>query len=147
MNLTSRIIAASYIMVIVYLSLSFVYGRTGLLSTEELGQYRQKLYTNINELKKINRDLSKKLQPLNTMENVKLRAREMGYISSNERKIFLEGIERPDIYHSLGTIIFRYDSNPDNSQIIRSVSLIFSLLFYIFSSIVLTGRNGIKKIR
>lgn len=92
-------------------------------------------------------ELSKKLQPLNTMENIKLKAREMGYISSDERKIFLEGIEKPYIYHSLGTIIFRHDLYIDNSQIIRSASLIFSLLFYIFSSIILAGRNGIQKNR
>jgi len=145
MNPASRLFTAFYLLITVYLTLSFVYGKTGLLSTEELVKYRQTLYSNILELKKINNDLSRKLQPLNTMENIKLRAREMGYLAANERKIFLEGMEKPDVYHSLGNIIYRQDSVKENSQFIRSMSLIFSLLFYIFSSIVLSGRNGTRK--
>jgi cell division protein FtsB len=145
MNPASRLFTALYILITVYLTLSFVYGKTGLISTEEMIKYRQTLYSNILELKKINNDLSRKLQPLSTMENIRLRAREMGYISANERKIFLEGMEKPDVYHSLGNIIYRQDSAKENSQFIRSMSLIFSLLFYIFSSIVLSGRNGTRK--
>lgn len=56
----------------------------------EMTQYRQKLYGNLAELKKTNRSVGK-LEPLNTMENIKLKAREMGYIASDEKKIFLEG--------------------------------------------------------
>lgn len=145
MKISTRVFAAFYLLVAVYLLLSFLYGRTGVVSTQELLVYRQKLYTNILELKKINNDLARKLQPLNTMENIKLKAREMGYIAENEKKIFLEGLEKPNAYHTLGAIIYRESSEKDNSQLIRSVSLIFSLLFFIISGILLTGRNGFQK--
>ncbi len=147
MNSTSRLFTAFYILVTGYLSLSLVYGKTGLLSMGEMTQYRQKLYGNLAELKKTNRELAGKLEPLNTMENIKLKAREMGYIASDEKKIFLEGMERPDAYHSLGSLIYRQDSGKDNTPFIRSMSLIFSLLFYIFSSILFTGRNDNQKNR
>jgi cell division protein FtsB len=86
--------------VVIYLSLTFVYGRTGIYSTRELLEYRNQIYSNISELKKINSMLARKLEPLNTMEQIRLKAREMGYLAGNEKKIFLEGLERQDIYHS-----------------------------------------------
>ncbi len=148
MNFVSRIFATVYIFIVVYLSLSFIYGKTGLLSTRDLSLYKEKVYSNITELRKINTELSKKLQPLNTMEKIKLKAREMGYIAKDEKKIFLAGLEKPDVYHSLGNIIYADNySGKDNSQFIRAMSFIFSLLFYILSSILLPVKNGNKKIR
>ena len=147
MNFLSRILATVYIFTVVYLSLSFVYGKTGLLAARELAAYKEEVYSNITELRKINIALSKRFQPLNTMEKIKLKAREMGYIAPDEKKIFLDGIEKPDVYHSLGNIIYINNSTKDNSQFIRAMSFIFSLLFYILSSILLPKRNGTKKSR
>ena len=147
MNFSTRIFATIYIFAVIYLSLSYVYGKTGLLATKELVLYREKVNSNIKEFRKINTELTNRLKPLNTMEKMKLKAREMGYIASDEKKIFLAGLEKPDVYHSLGNIIYMNKSEKDNSQFIRAMSLIFSLLFFILSSILLPGKNGIKKIR
>ena len=147
MNFVSRILATVYIFTVVYLSLSFVYGKTGLLAARELAQYKEKVNSNIAELRKINNELTTRLKPFNTMEKMKLKAREMGYLASDERKIFLAGLEKPDVYHSLGNIIYISKSEKDNSQFIRAMSFIFSLLFYILSCILLPGKNGNKKSR
>ncbi|MCL2705194.1 MAG: septum formation initiator family protein [Spirochaetaceae bacterium] len=147
MNFVSRILATVYIFTVVYLSLSLVYGKTGVFATKELASYKEKVNSNITELRKINNELSQRLKPFNTMEKIKLKAREMGYIASDEKKIFLAGLEKPDVYHSLGNIIYINKSEKDNSQFIRAMSLIFSLLFYILSCILLPGKNGSKKSR
>jgi cell division protein FtsB len=147
MNFTSRILATVYIFTVVYLSLSFVYGKTGLFATKELVSYKEKVNSNITELRKINTELTKRLQSLNTMEKIKLKAREMGYIASDEKKIVLAGLEKPDVYHSLGNIIYMNKSAKDNSEFIRAMSFILSLLFYILSCILLPGKNGFKKSR
>ncbi|MCL2792421.1 MAG: hypothetical protein FWD87_04950 [Spirochaetaceae bacterium] len=147
MNFKSRIFATVYIFTVVYLSLSFVYGKTGLFATKELLDYKEKINSNITELIKINYDLTNRLQPLNTMEKMRLKAREMGYIAPNERKIFLAGLERPDVYHSLGNIVYVDKVVEDNSQFIRAMSFIFSLLFYILSCILLPEKNVAKKSR
>ena len=147
MNFKSRIFATVYIFTVVYLSLSFFYGKTGLFATNELLAYKEKIDLNITELKKINNELGGRLQPLSTMEKITLKAREMGYIAPNERKIFLAGLEKPDVYHSLGNIVYAENSTEDNSQFIRAMSFIFSLLFYILSCILLPAKNDTKKNR
>ena len=147
MNLSSRILATLYIFTVVYLSLSFIYGKTGFFATKELVAYREKINSNITELQKANTELTKRLQTLNTMEKIELKAREMGYIAANERKIFLAGLERPDIYHSLGNIVYMDKIPRDYSQFIRAMSFIFALLFFILSGILLPEKNGTKKIK
>ena len=147
MNFLSRVFATVYIFAVIYFSLSFIYGKTGIFATRELSLYKEKIHSNITELRKTNIELNNKLEPLNTMEKITLKAREMGYIAPDERKIFLAGLEKPDVYHSLGNIIYITTSPKDNSQFIRAMSFIFSLLFYILSSILLPERNGSKKIR
>ena len=147
MSRTGRLLLTIYIAVSLYLLLSLVYGPSGIKAAENLDVYRTVLQKNISDLKDINRDLIRKCKPYNEMDTIRLRAYEMGYLEKNQKKIQLKGIEKSDTSHSLGKIIYR-NSNPVNrAPFIRSVSLIFSLLFYIFSSIFLTGNNGTKKIR
>ncbi|MCL2294257.1 MAG: septum formation initiator family protein [Spirochaetes bacterium] len=147
MNLLTRILATLYIFTVVYLALSFVYGKTGLLATKELVAYREKINSNITELRKANIELARRLQTLNTREKIELKAREMGFIASDERRIFLSGLERPNVYHSVGNIIYMNKVPKDNSQFIRAMSFIFALLFYILSTVLLPEKNGTKKIK
>ncbi len=146
MSRTGRFLFTLYLAVTLYLFLTLFYGPTGIQATENLEAYKTVLADNIAELKGINKDLIRKCKPYNEMNTIRLRAYEMGYLNSNQKKIHLKGIVKADISHSLGKIIYRNSSPADRSPFIRSISLIFSLLFYIFSSIFLS-RNGAKKIR
>ena len=147
MSRTGRLLITLYIAVSLYLLLSLVYGPSGLKASENLLTYKHVLVENIKDLKEINKDLIKKCRPYNEMNTIKLRAYEMGYLNSGQKKIHINGIVKSDISHSLGKIIYKNRVQTDRAPFIRSVSLIFSLLFYIFSSIFLSGNNGTKKIR
>ena len=147
MSRTGRLLLTLYIAVSLYLLLSLYYGPSGLKASANLESYRNVLEENIAELKGINRDLIRKCKPYNEMNTIRLRAYEMGYLEENQKKIYLKGVVKSDVSHSLGKIIFRNSSQVNRSPFIRSVSLILSLLFYIFSSIFFTGNNGTKKIR
>ena len=147
MSRTGRLLLTIYIAVSLYLFLSLVYGPSGIKAAENLENYRNVLVENIAELKDINKDLIVKCKPYNEMNTIRLRAYEMGYLEKDQKKIHLKGIVKSDTSHSLGKIIYSNSEPVDRAPFIRSVSLIFSLLFYIFSSIFLTRNNGVKKIR
>jgi cell division protein FtsB len=144
---TGRLLFTLYLSVTLYLLLSLVNGPSGINATENLKAYKAVLAENITELKDINKDLIRKCKPYNEMNTIKLRAYEMGYLNKDQKIIHLKGIVKSNISHSLGKIIYRDTSGINHAPFIRSVSLIFSLLFYIFSSIFLTGTHGTKKIR
>ena len=147
MSRTGRLLLTIYIAVSLYFLLSLFYGPTGIKASENLDAYRTVLLENISELKEINKDLISKCKPYNEMNTIRLRAYEMGYLEKDQKKIHLKGVVKSDISHSLGKIIYRSSSQVNRAPFIRSISLIFSLLFYIFSSIFLSGNHGSKKIR
>ena len=147
MNRLSRLLVTAYILVSAYLLLSFIYGSSGIFSSKELKVYNNHLIENINQLKSNNRELEKKLELLKNIENVRLKAREIGYVAASERKIHLTGMENPAFFHTLGKIIYFNIPENNNRLVIRSLSLIIALLFYILSSIFISVNNGNKKNR
>ncbi len=147
MDRTGRLLITLYISVSLYLLLSFVYGPAGIKATDNLMLYRNVLVSNISELEGINKDLIKKCRPYNEMNTIKLKAYEMGYIGEEQKKIYIRGVVKPDVYHALGKIIYKDRNGENRGPFIRSVSLICALFFYVFSSILISGKNGIKKIR
>ena len=147
MNRFFRIIFTAYVLVAAYLILSFLFGNSGILSTRDLTRYYNRLVDNITELEQNNNNLKQQIQVLKNIDNVKLKAREIGYMSEGEKKIYLSGIVNPTESLTLGRILYSNIQPADNRIIIRSLSVIFALLFYILSSIFVSERNGNKKIR
>lgn len=146
MNFKIHIFISFYIMIIIYLSLSFLYGKTGVFAMEKLLMHREKVILNISELKKINQELGKKIVPLNEAEIMRLSSRTMGYLAADEKRIFIEGFGKTGYSQSLGRIIYRKDfDKKDNNTLIRWLSLISALLFFVTSAIFFPIKYGTKE--
>lgn len=146
MNLKIHIFISFYIMIIIYLSLSFLYGKTGVFAMEKLLMHREKVIHNISELKKINQELGKKIVPLNGAEIMRLFSRSMGYLAADEKRFFIEGFGQLGYSQSLGRIIYKKDfDRNDNNTLIRWLSLISALLFFVVSVIFFPIKYGTEK--
>ncbi|MBN1409829.1 MAG: septum formation initiator family protein [Spirochaetales bacterium] len=136
-----NLIVSIYLSVILSALLVFFFGEQGLIEYNDLSEKKRLLSMNIEKLKEKNQILISKLNELNTnSETIKLLARELGYYGKNEDLIRIQGYKPQKTYYNAGSII-KINLRPvERNFILKIISLLISLIFYV----VITIKNGIK---
>ncbi len=129
-----RLLFAAAIGLITYLLLSVFLGQAGVLEYQRLSAYRARLESNMANLDQIQARLSERVQSLQSdPENVRLKARSLGYFEPGENLIRLPGYD-PDVQvTSPGMIVYRTDRPGDPRSLFRAIAFGIAVLSYLVS--------------
>jgi len=142
MKSVSRITISVYLMVLSFIIITIVAGPGGLLSYKELNSYKISISENIKELEKINSSLQIESERLiHDSDNIKIKARELGWIDYDEGIIVVKGFSRTQAGYSMGKLLSREHNPQENTTIYRLISLMTGLLFYIASGFLRKSRS------
>ncbi len=108
---------------------------------KELDLYKTAIMTNIKDLEGINRSLQIESERLiHDSDEIKIKARELGWIDWDEGVIIVKGFSRSQIGYTMGRLLSREHNKYENTTIYRLVSLMIGFLFYIASGFLKKNR-------
>ena len=137
MRLSLRIVASFYIGFLVYTSLVLVFGSAGFLALKKLELYKGRLDENIEELKSNHQALSRQRDSLLTnVEEIQLRARELGYLVSGEEIVVLPTSSKNNQRHTLGRITLNPTLSNNGYTSYRAIGCGAALLGFILLSLI-----------
>jgi len=129
-----RVLFAAAIGLITYLLLGIFLGQAGVLESQRLLAYRSRLEANITDLDRIQAKLSERVQSLQSdPENVRLKARALGYFEPGENLIRLPGYDPNVEVTSPGALVYRTDHPSDPRSLFRAIAFGVGLLTYLMS--------------
>ena len=129
--------ASFYIGFVVYTSLVLVFGSSGFLALNKLELYKGRLYENIEELKSNHQALSRQRDSLLTdVEEIQLRARELGYLVSGEEIVVLPTSSKNNQRHTLGRIILNPTLSNNGYTAYRAIGCAAALFGFILLSFI-----------
>ncbi len=127
---------------LLYTSLSFFWGRTGMQAQKELIAIRTELQENLVELNRINSRLNDELNSLGSdAQSIIIQSRNLSYLSKDEKLLFVNmpetGVSRMDA----GKFLNLHWIERGEDSFLKGVSL----LFFLFTSIILILVNRNRK--
>lgn len=129
-----RVLFAAAIGLVTYLILCTFLGQAGVLEYRKLAAYRDRLNANIAELDRIQSRLSERVLSLQSdPENVRLKARALGYFLPGEKLIRLPGYDPNLQVTSPGMIVYRTETPPDPRNLFRGIAFAVAVLAYLVS--------------
>ncbi len=142
-----RILLSVYITFMFYAIVSMVWGTSGLIQTEKLKSYKEKLEQNTLELSQISSSLVSQSKRLRTDSNlIAVKARDLGFFREGEGEIIIKGYNKNSINYSVGSYYNKYTNEMDNRGNIRIYSSIIGFLFFLILSIFSTKSKLNNKI-
>ena len=129
-----RLAVSLYIVVICLIVLNIFFSPEGVISYSGLKSYKETIEQNITELTDINSSLildSEKL--MNQSEEIKVQARELGWVEENEGIIVVKGYEKTSSGYSIGRLLSREHNAVKRSYNNFLIAMIIGISFYIFS--------------
>ncbi|MCF6334205.1 MAG: septum formation initiator family protein [Spirochaetales bacterium] len=131
-----RFLFSIYITFVIYSLGTLVWGSAGILQTSQLENYKNRLASNTIELGEIGSKLETQFNLLRLDEDlIAVKARDLGYLSSNEGRIIIEGYNPGNRGFNVGSYYKRYNSPVSNSNKIRLFSLLMGVFFFLILSI------------
>ena len=134
--------AAAYIAIMSYLIINLFTGYNGIASYNELKAYKITLENNIAELEIINSDLQKSSEKLiNDTEEIKIRARDLGWYEENEGIILIKNQDRKKDGYTMGRLLSQEARIKGSQTAARLISIMIAAGFYFFLGFLLRERN------
>ena len=132
-----RVTASVYIFIICFMILNLIWGADGVMSYQKLAAYRDTLNNNLAELKVKNQDLTMDSEQLITQySEIKLQARELGYLEKSEGIIQLNGYKKASTGYAMGKILSSGLNENVNKQNFVLISLLIGLIFFLSSTFI-----------
>ena len=125
---------------IIYTSLGFFWGRTGLYAQKELTAIRTELQKNLEELNRINNKLNDQLNALSSEpESIIIQSRNLSYHESDEKLLFLNLPENGPTRMDAGKFLNLHWIEREEDTMIKVVSILGFLLSSLI--VMITSRN------
>ena len=116
MSLGHRLLLSGYTAFITYMILNFIFGTSGYLEMQRLSSYQDLLKENLIELEMIHNELSSRAYTLRSdSETLTLKARDIGYLKSNEGFLLVPGSPGPQGSYRMGNIL-KYSSSTEERK-------------------------------
>ena len=143
MNGILRIAVSLYLMVFSFIIINLIAGPGGLLSYNQLDIYKTSVRTNIGELEEINNSLQLESERLiHDSDEIKIKARELGWIDYDEGVIVIKGYNRSQSGYTMGKLLSRELLPKENPTVYRLVAVLIGLLFYIGTGFIRKTRTN-----
>ena len=133
-----RISVSAYIALFCFIVMNIIWGSCGLISYNELREYKDTLESNIYDLEDINGTLmldSEKL--INRSDDIKIQARELGWIEKNEGLIQVRGFKTDKTGYSMGKLLSSEKNRRTDNRNNIIIALLAGISIYIFSGFFL----------
>ena len=138
----TRLTISLYIVVICLIILNLFFSPDGLIAYAELEDYKDTIEQNIEELNIINSNLvldSEKL--IKRSDEIKLQARELGWVEGDEGIIVVRGYEKSKPGYSIGRLLSRELKSIDKHYNNLIIALLIGLSFYILTGFFREQKN------
>lgn len=123
-----------YLAIICIIVLNLIFGTGGILSYKELNAYKKTMSLNIYELNDINSGLILDSDKLMHQSNeVRLQARELGWVGPNEGFIIVKGFNQGKNGYSMGKLMSHDKGHPNKNHSSLIIAFLVGLSYYIFS--------------
>lgn len=140
MNGIIRIVVSIYLMIISFFIINLIAGPGGLFKYNMLDSYKTSISENIGDLERINKSLQIESDSLMHDSNeIKIKARELGWIDYNEGIIVVKGFSQSQSGYSMGKLLSREQLPVQNGTVFRLIAVMVGLLFYIATGFL--GKN------
>ena len=141
-----RISFSIYIVFIILIFMNIVFGENGLLTYNQLQEYKSKIENNILELENYNESLLKDSEKLMTQsQEILLKARSLGWVEKNEGVIVIEDKTHDNKGYLIGQLIKAdVDIEHYNRKNFMIFSIIVGTMFYIFSGFYVQNKSTKK---
>ncbi len=117
--------------------MNLIWGYAGILSYNELDNYKKSLEENISELNSINGRLGLESEKLiHQKGDIVIQARELGWLAENEGFIHIRGYKKNNSAYSMGRLLSADKDSTDNNNSIVMAAVLFGLLFYVGTSLI-----------
>jgi len=129
-----RLAASAYIVLICLIIINLFASPGGIIDYVELNEYKEKIEKNIYDLSDINGGLildSDKL--IHQSDEIKIQARELGWVEPNEGIIVVNGYARSKAGYSMGRLLSREQGIKERNYSNLIISMLAGLSFYIFA--------------
>ena len=129
MRIGVRIALAAYIGYFMYSLLVFFWGFSGIIASKQLSDHREELLHNIVSLETIQDELaSNRDQLLYDNDEIRLLARKLGYLESDQYSVVIDGVDRKRVGHTLGRVIRSLNYTQPNLTFFRAIGFSVALL-------------------
>ena len=146
MAVWTRGLIAVYCGFLVYGTLVFFLGGSGVLAQRRLEEHNKALETNIESLEQISEILERKRSSLlRDPEEIKLLSRALGLYQNNEIRIVVPGSRAVGLSQTLGRVVGGYKPDGFRFALFRLIAVITSCLVFAVLSILRIGFYGSRK--
>ncbi len=117
-----------------YSLMTYVWSENGVIAYQKLENYKERLESNIEELREVQEKLSIRTKSLQSdAETLALSARDMGYYRENERIIYLEGYKSKRNLYVVGELMRPFSREEVNPLVFRVFAVIVGIVGYIIA--------------
>jgi len=132
MKRCGAILAAVYVVFMVYSLEVYIWGENGLLAYKDILSYRNTLNENVLALQDVHIQLSDEFGDLKkSPEKIKLYARKQGYLSPDEHRVIVEDMDLRGSYYVVGELVKPYQRSTIDMSVFRIIAFVFGLSAYI----------------
>ncbi len=143
MGRRTRLFLSIYLGFAAYCLVVFVFGRTGIVASNELRHYKTRLETNLSQLEDINTHLADRFDSLRTnAETIRLEARQLGFLEPNERVLQISGYSPPRNAFAVGSLASERHHTVTSDSVSRVVGLIVAVLTFVLLGVFTRRRDG-----
>ena len=127
-----RVLLAGYSAFLIYTSLCFVFGDTGVLESRRLKNYKILLMENLAELETLNHNLEARAITLRSdRETLAVHSRQLGYLQPREGIILLKGFGNDQASYPMGRMLKWTRRVEDRKPLFRGISLSLGIILYL----------------
>lgn len=148
MGRRTRLFLSLYVGFVVYCLGVLFWGQTGVAARAELSHVEGRLEANMKNLQEINARLEREFEALRSdPATIKLEARQLGYYSPGEQRIYVSGFGGNQSSYEVGTIVNTESVKMPGDSFFRVAGLATALIFYLAGAIFFQKRNENRRNR
>ncbi len=142
----TRIFLSLYLGFVVYCVAMLIFGRTGVLASRELQEYRGRLEQNLSGLHDVNERLAAEFESLRSdPDTIRVEANKLGFYAQDQRVMRLGNSPQDASVYSIGSLVIEAKRSSASDGAIRSIGLGATLIFYLFSGVFRRKPHGYKE--
>jgi cell division protein FtsB len=135
-------LGCSYLGFSLFIVLSLLFGKSGLMRFNEQREYQARLEANIENLREINTALTLELKDFSASpDTIRLAARDYGYFGKNEEVIKIQGAPETKKHYKLGSLLKRSAEPGETSPLFHIIGFTAAAVAFAFSLPLLRRRT------
>lgn len=132
-----------YVGFVVYCLATLLFGKTGVVATQDLLHYKVALEQNLQKLARLNGELGGKLASLQSdPDTIRLEARQLGYYPPNVLPVHIQGYVPPPSSYAVGSLIEQRRERFSSDSLFRGIGFGASLVCFCLITLFVRRNDG-----